>query len=57
VKIAEIAPEIVAEIVAPVEEDRWSEVKARKPVGPKQTPIAKQMDVKKRKLGRKTRSL
>lgn len=36
-----------------VAEDRWSEVKARKPVPPKATPIAREMDAKKRKAARK----
>lgn len=58
-RIHEIMPSVVLmddDVNAELEEDRWSEVQASKPVPPRSTPIARAMDTAKRKAGRKNRS-
>lgn len=45
-------PELLHRDAQQVQEDRWADVKARKPLPPKATPIAQEMDRKKRKAAR-----
>lgn len=52
-RISDIDPALAAGIAEPMAEDRWSEVRAKKPVPPKRTPGAVEKARLERKLARK----